>query len=555
MRVVGRLLLFCAAASAAASQTFVDANTLLARAQEYVGGTEAVPEEILKQLQKLRTEIDTLHKTLSSRAPVIHTPCAFQWAQNATHVLLHVKFTRRWNAPGALQVANLNVAFTPQGLSLTGEGEHSGNRYLYSLSLNLFSEISPDTARHNFASVGRLMIHIPKKTPSLRWPRLLADATLKPDYMHFWMDMHQRYSDQLDQLPLVAQSPLTCATSFYCPTSDACVAECSAALCAAKPLPPADADASAVCVGPPTDAATPQVVSFVDVDPEVAFIRGDLKVNVTASAADEVTGLRVYFGDADKRKLAGASEIHEHRFGEAISVVTLPISAFVPSADALNLLVVLFNQHGEAAKLASLAFRDFVAPPKPAKLEVTAGHVSVSLAPDFAKHNVTAVTVVFGKLDGCVRSKTIAANLTLDSAAVQAGYQLPPGTRAPASATHILAFSRTSLGDSVECVGFALSPTTRSAPKATLADFTWDSATSRLTATSDKHPVEDFVVYAEKTGDQRSRKLGELAGGEFLAIDDAEVRQICMFARNYLGESEEGQCLQLTHDQKTNSEL
>jgi hypothetical protein len=538
-----RLLLI---SSVIATQTNI-ASTTIARAKEYALHTDLVPDEFLKELLALRTEVDHLYKTLSTRTPLIETPCAFQWAQNATHVLLHVKFTRRWNAPGALEVENLKVDFSSDHLSLSGEGGHSGNRYLYFLRLNVFGEVAIETARHNFASVGRLIVHLPKKIPNTRWPRLLADPSMKLDNMHFWMDMHNKFIDQLDQTAkAVKESPLTCTEgSFYCGISDRCVSDCGEACGPAKVL--VAPEGRRLCVGVPTEL--PIVTGFTDLDPEVGRLSGELKLNFTGLSYD-ISAVRVFFGDALKGKVGAAIAEAPVGGSDILSIV-----ATLPSESAMNFLVTFVNIYGESAEFATLAIKDFVAPPKPLNFGISAGEVAVTLVEDFAKRGISSVAVVFGKPEGCLRSKSISVVNVTEPVFK---FQLPPGSRAPLSATHVLVFARTTLGDSLDCATFRLPAGVRGAPKTKASDISFETGQVKIATIAADESLDDFVIYEEKSANQRSQKLGLIGGrGGELNVEDT-ITKICVFARNLLGEADEGVCvatIKNTSEQETENEL
>merc|ERR1719254_10597 len=97
---------------------------------------------VRKAVRTLKDEADELLRTLNPRyGQAQQVAPAFQWAQNDTCLFLTVKFTVRWNAPGALEVTEPSVTMTNNTFSFTGSGRHSNNKYKYVLSLSLFDDI------------------------------------------------------------------------------------------------------------------------------------------------------------------------------------------------------------------------------------------------------------------------------------------------------------------------------------------------------------------------------------------------------------------------------
>jgi hypothetical protein len=68
--------------------------------------------------------------------------------------------------------------------------------YFYLLSLK---EIDPDQSTWAMASVGRMTLTLKKKTGSVKWTRL-TKSRKKPSNIHFWYELHEKHSDDLDKL-------------------------------------------------------------------------------------------------------------------------------------------------------------------------------------------------------------------------------------------------------------------------------------------------------------------------------------------------------------------
>merc|ERR1711959_832484 len=98
--------------------------------------------------------------------------------QNDTCVFLTVKYTVRWNAPGALEATDIVVDMGGANFNFTGLGKHSNNKYRYTLGLNLFDNIVESASTWSAASVGKLSVTLRKKW-GRKWPRLLSDRKMK----------------------------------------------------------------------------------------------------------------------------------------------------------------------------------------------------------------------------------------------------------------------------------------------------------------------------------------------------------------------------------------
>merc|ERR1719352_2075057 len=99
---------------------------------------------VRKAVRQLKDEADELLRTLNPKyGQAQQVAPAFQWAQNDTCIFLTVKFTVRWNAPGALEVTEPFCHMEANEFNFTGLGKHSNNKYKYTLSLALFDKINP----------------------------------------------------------------------------------------------------------------------------------------------------------------------------------------------------------------------------------------------------------------------------------------------------------------------------------------------------------------------------------------------------------------------------
>lgn len=163
--------------------------------------TQQVAKYVRQAVQTQRNRLDNLTRALDRNyGKVVDVVPASQWAQNTTHVFLTVKFAQRWNAPGALEVANKTVDISGCCLNFTAYGEHSFIRRRYQLSLEFFRSVRKDTSSSNSASVGRMSVTLAKATPA-NWPRLLAVASTTPKNLGIWPDMKEKWKHELERMP------------------------------------------------------------------------------------------------------------------------------------------------------------------------------------------------------------------------------------------------------------------------------------------------------------------------------------------------------------------
>merc|ERR1719160_1698637 len=166
---------------------------------------------VRKAVRTLKDEADELLRTLNPKyGQAQQVAPAFQWAQNDTCIFLTVKFTVRWNAPGALEVTEPAVVMEANTFNFTGLGKHSNNKYKYVLALSLFDGIDSAASVWSTASVGKLSATL-RKTWARKWPRLLEDKKTKISNMHLWMEMQDKLDSALSGMNTVSNSPATCA--------------------------------------------------------------------------------------------------------------------------------------------------------------------------------------------------------------------------------------------------------------------------------------------------------------------------------------------------------
>eukprot|EP00746_Dinoflagellata_sp_MGD_P014719 gnl/MRDRNA2_/MRDRNA2_132405_c0_seq1.p1 gnl/MRDRNA2_/MRDRNA2_132405_c0~~gnl/MRDRNA2_/MRDRNA2_132405_c0_seq1.p1 ORF type:complete len:378 (+),score=74.45 gnl/MRDRNA2_/MRDRNA2_132405_c0_seq1:57-1190(+) len=153
-----------------------------------------IDQAMRKAIGSMRIDMESLTNALNPKhsTSISTIRPALQWAQGKSSVHLNIKYSARFNAPGALRVENLMVNFTDGGLTMSADGEHSGIRKRYELDLKFFAAINAQKSSWNSGSVGKLSMTVAKKTAG-KWSRLLKD----PKKVHN-IQMWQSYQEQLD---------------------------------------------------------------------------------------------------------------------------------------------------------------------------------------------------------------------------------------------------------------------------------------------------------------------------------------------------------------------
>ncbi|KAF4723523.1 hypothetical protein FOZ63_015221 [Perkinsus olseni] len=144
----------------------------------------------------LHHEADNLVRLLDRDYAMGHhakvTP-AIQWAQNSTHVFINIKYSHRWNSPGALHVTDPSLAVSSCCFNFSATGEHSGVVKQYLLSFELAHD----------SSVGRMTVTLEKAEGNIKWRQLVVDPKRQPSLGHVgrWLDLEERYAQEMSALP------------------------------------------------------------------------------------------------------------------------------------------------------------------------------------------------------------------------------------------------------------------------------------------------------------------------------------------------------------------
>lgn len=203
------------------------AKTIIMRGHEQ--GVDA--SSVVRQaVRSVRENADNLIHRLDPSYGIAHEVIpAFQWAQNASYVLLSVKYSARWNAPGAVAVKDPKLVVEGNHVLFTASGSHSKKLYAYKLELELFEDLLPESCTFTAGSVGKANIQLRKLRSPREWVRLLAD-TVRPAYMHQWSERQQQLdaTNWKSSSVMMEKSPYECALlgELWCSALEKCVPGC-----------------------------------------------------------------------------------------------------------------------------------------------------------------------------------------------------------------------------------------------------------------------------------------------------------------------------------------
>lgn len=519
-----------------------------------------------------RSKLDHLVKLLDPEysRPQRVSP-AFQWTQNDTTVFINLKYSRRFNAPGAVDVSDFNCTFTDTSFIFSAIGGHSGKRFEYALNLDFFDLIDPEHSRWSTGSVGKVTLSIAKQRVS-RWPRLLAGNT-KIDNMHYWLDYGEQLEGSLKGLPEVSNSGPSCKAKngkAYCPTSDSCKETCKE--CKGKRT---FDESTNMCLGPPVYGA--KDMTFTDLDPEKGSIGGIVEITLKKDHHRlDIRGFNLYV-------VSNGTTIQEGMNPWSISVgevvnntkIEFPKKPF-DFSDILELVLVPFNDYGESRSRAirKLA-KDLFLPNAcssiaPVDFEDTDGD-SGSLKGLFTFTSVsdsdTATHLWFhwGRDNSTklFRSKAPFGEVPITNSSLN----LTAATAIPAGASHVLIFAKSEAGETETPVGI-WEIRDRERPKGAVAGLiVGTDLTVEFKKADNESDLTGYVVKAE--WENRSSNTTETAEIEKLSTSsmwsfsstikssvpaktpkDSQNPRVCVYATNQVGVAKHGSCVPLPSDQK-----
>jgi hypothetical protein len=464
---------------------------------------------IRKAVRTLKDEADELLRTLNPKyGQAQQVAPAFQWAQNDTCILLTVKFTVRWNAPGALEVTEPAVVMSHNSLNFTGLGKHSNNKYKYVLLLDMFDNIVPAASSWNTASVGKLSVTLKKKW-ARKWPRLLANKKTKIGNMHVWMEMQDRLDSSLGGMATVSNSPVTCgaAEKLYCLATDTCKKPANCSQCPGKSIP---LEELKMCGGMPTEKAG---LSFKDDDMDEHELGGPISITKARNEFD-IDHYAVYWGKDDRTKLeledSKPALIAEAAPTGSDTHVDLRHNTKVPE-QATHLLVFSKNSYGEYATPGFAIVRDAYNPKeKPKGLlfhdedgdkNEASGTVTVERAAD--EKTIDDYALHWGKsatrrIASSSHVRDIPKETSHDGTST---WYMSRNTKIPDGATHLLLFSKNEHGEHPSPAALKVVDNTKPCVNATDNDcvvgLSIDPETEVITVerAKEEKTVTDYVLY------------------------------------------------------------
>mmetsp|Transcript_7596 Transcript_7596/g.15745 ORF Transcript_7596/g.15745 Transcript_7596/m.15745 type:complete len:640 (-) Transcript_7596:176-2095(-) len=527
---------------------------------------------VRKAVRALKDEADELLRTLNPKYGLAQQVSpAFQWAQNDSCIFLTIKYTVRWNAPGALEVTEPSVNMSQNVFNFTGLGKHSNNKYRYLLSLSLFDVILGSSSTWSAASVGKLSVTLRKKWPR-KWPRLLANKKAKISNMHVWMENQEKLDSTLGGMTTVSNSPVTCSMSekLYCLATDTCKKAVNCTQCPGKVIPKEDQH---ICTGMPTEKAS---ISFKDADMDENQLGGEVKITKARNEFD-IDAYVVYFGKDERTKLeltdGSPAVVGEAAPTGSDTEVKLPFNTAMPES-ATHLLVFSKNEYGEFSTPGSAILKDAVLPRrKPASLRFEdedgdkgklSGTVTIGRAEDEAL--IDEYALHWGKS----ATRKIAQSSLIRDVPKGSGndptHYLVRNTKIPDGASYLLVFAKNEHGDNPSAVSLkivdnmkpCLAQEDQDCPAAvsTTADEDADPGQAQVTISIQKAKLDNgistYVLYWGRQscaeGGQSGAKNGHIADVPVDGSMDyamradtpvpADTTHILVFSKNKYGESE-----------------
>lgn len=253
------------------------ANEIVVKSHEQNADLSFAIRKGVKEVRRRADEvIRSLNPNYNEKKQVIPV---FRWAQNDTSIFLTIKYSVKWDAPGAVNVKDPTVTMTDSMFSFKAFGEHSGNKYEYTLDLDCFDYIDEKESSWSSASVGRFTAIIAKKR-SRKWPRLLLDKKKKGTGRLDLTRQEEMDKNQMNGATTVSHSERTCAAlkKVYCPSKDNCHEDCST--CTDR----TSLKDNKYCSGPPQKPVAS--VLFTDTNMERGIVSGEVKIEQVRTEYD-----------------------------------------------------------------------------------------------------------------------------------------------------------------------------------------------------------------------------------------------------------------------------
>lgn len=130
----------------------------------------------------------------------------FRWGQNFTHILIHVKFSHRFDSPGCNHLWGKNLTLADERITLNVLGIQGETPLEFELDLPLYKTIEAKASIEKADSVGTMVLHLQKSQKGI-WKKLIAENAKIPDLkMKIWWELAdvypramQKYNQMIDK--------------------------------------------------------------------------------------------------------------------------------------------------------------------------------------------------------------------------------------------------------------------------------------------------------------------------------------------------------------------
>jgi hypothetical protein len=151
------------------------------------------------QVSELRKSQSKLYKDLAREdKEVIVVKPALKWAQSLDNVFIETKFSHRLDSPACVDIIDQKIKITEKYVNLTARCRRGDDTLLYHLHLNLYDNINVTASSWEKQSMGRIYIHLKKKTKPKRWNNLYHNKDDKPGRVMLWKEIHDKYAKSLE---------------------------------------------------------------------------------------------------------------------------------------------------------------------------------------------------------------------------------------------------------------------------------------------------------------------------------------------------------------------
>lgn len=149
-----------------------------------------VSSAVYQTAAKIRNSLSLLQERLSAPVKRAGIAPAFEWAQSPDSVFINVKFSHKLDTPATLGCEASAPVFEKNTVAFVAECEEK--QKTFQLELTTYNDIVPEESYWTSSSVGRATLTL-KKARAGEWPRLIRNNKTRPNNMHVWWAMKERY--------------------------------------------------------------------------------------------------------------------------------------------------------------------------------------------------------------------------------------------------------------------------------------------------------------------------------------------------------------------------